>query len=375
MSAPSPGVDAEASVVPTPSGRYVRPGTAGQTTELLPFRAGDGTRLTLLHVTRADADPTTGGKPAHGPVLLVHGAGVRAEIFRPPQPRTLVDALLDEGFDVWLLNWRASIDLPPVAWTLDQAAAYDFPAAVRLVLEHAGAAELKVFAHCQGSTSLVMAAISGLLPQVSTIVSSAVSLHPVVPAWSWVKLQGMSPAIRKLSPTLSPRWGYRSEGPFSRALEMGVALTHRECDNKVCKLVSFTYGSGRPALWSHSNLDRATHDWITGEFAGSPMTFFAQMRDCVRAGHLVRTGFVPEILPDLTVAPRTDARFVLVTGANNRCFLPDSQRRTFEHLERLAPGRHALHVFEGYGHLDVIFGVNAWRDTHPIIVRELASGR
>jgi hypothetical protein len=28
-------------------------------------------------------------------------------------------------------------------------------------------------------------------------------------------------------------------------------------------------GSGWPALWSHSNVHEATHDWIRGEFGGS----------------------------------------------------------------------------------------------------------
>ena len=45
-----------------------------------------------------------------------------------------------------------------------------------------------------------------------------------------------------------------------------VLATHRECDNPVCRMVSFTYGSGRPALWSHDNLDEETHDWVRGEF-------------------------------------------------------------------------------------------------------------
>ena len=307
-------------------------------------------------------------------MLLVHGAGVRAELFRPPQPRTLIDTLLDEGFDVWALNWRASIDLPPVAWTLDEAAALDYPAAVRLIRERTGAATIKAFVHCQGSTSFVMAAVSGLLPDVTTIVTNAVSLHTVVPSWSRFKLTALSPTIRRMTPTLSPKWGYRSEGPFSRVLRTAVALTHPECDNRVCQMVSFTYGSGRPALWSHANLDEATHDWISGEFAGSPMTFFTQMRECVRAGHLVRTGDVPAILPDLTVAPQTDARFVFLAGEDNRCFLPGSQVRSFQHFERYAPGRHALHLLPKYGHLDVILGVNAWRDTHPIIAAELARG-
>ena len=130
--------------------RYVRPGTRGQDTEIIPFEADDGVPLTMLHVTRPC------GRTPRGPVLLVHGAGVRAEIFRPPLEHTLVDALLDDGFDVWMVNWRASIDLRPVAWTLDDAAAYDYPAAVRLILGRTGASTLKAFVHCQGSTSFVM---------------------------------------------------------------------------------------------------------------------------------------------------------------------------------------------------------------------------
>jgi len=88
------------------------------TDRIVPFEAGDGRRLNLIHV-RGEA------APSRGPVLLVHGAGVRANIFRPPVACNFVDALLDHGYDVWLENWRASIDFEPMEWTLDQAALYD----------------------------------------------------------------------------------------------------------------------------------------------------------------------------------------------------------------------------------------------------------
>ena len=354
-------------VVPAPGvPRYVRPGTAGQVTDLVPVTAGDGLPLNLLHVTRED-----GVAPTRGPVLLVHGAGVRAESFRPPLRITLVHALLNDGFDVWLANWRASIDLRPVAWTLDEAAAYDFPPLVARVLAETGAESVKAFVHCQGSTAFTIAAVSGLLPQVSTIVTNAVTLHPVLPRWSQVKIVGMLPAIRKVSPTLSPRWGYITEGPFSRALRTAVVATHWECDNPVCAMVSFVYGSGHPALWSHANLDEPTHDWLRGEFAGSPMTFFSQMRASVLAGHLVPTGTVQGIAPDLLAKPQTDARWVLLAGEDNRCFLPESQQRSFEHLDRFDPGRHSLHRIRGYGHLDIMIGARAHRDVYPLVLDEL----
>src|SRR3954465_14897645 len=110
---------------------------------LVPFTTEDGHQLNLINV-RGPQEPT------REPVLLVHGAGVRGNIFRAPVQTTVVDALLAAGYDVWLENWRASIDLPPQDWTLDQAALYDHPAAVRTVVAETGADRLKAVIHCQG---------------------------------------------------------------------------------------------------------------------------------------------------------------------------------------------------------------------------------
>lgn len=147
----------------------------------IPFIAGDGLECNLIHVQ--------GHKPPNkGPVLIVHGAGVRANIFRAPVKTTIVDFLIDNGYDVWLENWRASIDIPPNTWTLDQAALYDHPEAVKTVIRETGADKIKAVVHCQGSTSFMMSAVAGHVPQVKTIISNAVSLHPVVPNLSKFKL-------------------------------------------------------------------------------------------------------------------------------------------------------------------------------------------
>ncbi len=61
--------------------------------------------------------------------------------------------------------------------------------------------------HCQGSTSFTMAAVAGLVPRVRTIVSNAVSLHPVVPAISEVKGRVVAPQLARLMPYMNPRWG------------------------------------------------------------------------------------------------------------------------------------------------------------------------
>ncbi len=335
--------------------------------EVVPFTAGDGRSLSLVHVWRSGP-----GAGSRGPILLVHGAGVRAEIFRAPVDRTIVDVLLDAGYDVWLEDWRASIEHEPNAWDLDQAAVHDHPEAVRTVCERTGATTLAAIVHCQGSTSFTLSAVAGLVPQVTTIVSNAVSLHPVVPGFSRFKLRALRPGLAPLTPYLNPAWGDDAPGVVAKTLVAGVRISHRECDNRVCRMVSFTYGSGRPALWAHEHLNGATHDWLRREFGHVPMSFFAQMDRCVRAGHLVSTGRFPALPADVAAqAPATDARFVLFAGADNRCFLPASQRRTYAFLDSHRPGHDALHVVPGYGHLDIFMGRDAARDVFPLMLAEL----
>lgn len=329
--------------------------------------AADGRRLTLLHATAEDS----AAPPDKGPVLLVHGAGVRAQIFLAPVRETIVDALLAAGYDVWLENWRASIDLASCEWYLDDAAVLDHPTAVREVLDRTGADTLQAIVHCQGSTSFVMAATAGLLPDVTTIVSNAVSLHPVIPRFSRFKIDYAVPLITRVSPYFNPQWGRDEPGWRAAMFRTLVRLTHHECSNDVCRMVSFTYGTGFPTLWSHDNISVDTHAWLSHEFARVPLTFFAQMGQSLRRGSLVPTGRYGELPLDLVAeAPRTDAKFALFAGADNLCFLPESQERTAEWLGRHRSGD-SLHVVPGYGHLDMFMGDGAATDVFPLMIGEL----
>jgi hypothetical protein len=332
---------------------------------VVPFVSGDGFQCNLIHV---QGERT----PWKGAVLLVHGAGVRANIFRAPVRRTLVDELLDDGWDVWLENWRASIDFVPNRWTLDQAALHDHPAAVRTVVQETGTRELRAVIHCQGSTSFMMSAVAGLVPEVTTILSNAVSLHPVVPPAAALKHRLAVPLVARLTPYLDCRWGLDAPTPFAKALTAFVMLTHRECDNAVCRYASFTYGVGFPTLWRHENLNDETHRWLSDEFAAVPLTFFQQIGRGIRAGHLVSVEGRPELPAEFGVAPPlTGARMAFFAGELNRCFLPESQVRTHRYFDACRPGYHTLHVIPGYAHLDVFMGKDAARDVFPIMLREL----
>ena len=337
---------------------------------IVPFKAGDGTDLNLHNIRAAD------GEPNRGPVLMIVGTSVRANLlYGAPQPVSLVDVLVGEGYDVWIENWRASIDFPRQDYTLEHAAVFDHPAAVRTILDETGHDTLKAMIHCQGSTSFMMSAVAGLVPEVTTVVSNAVSLHPELTRLSKLKLLRLIPPSSLVMSGIDPQWAIRA--PSTVAASMGAAgrLLRRECDNPVCALSTFMYGVGPDVLWRHENLDASTHEWVGREFGYAPLTFFRGLGESVRAGHLVSTQGFRE-LPKSFVAepPQTDARFTFLAGSRNVCFLPSGQRRTFEYLDALRPGYHAFHELPGYSHLDVFFGRRSHEEVFPVIADALNGG-
>jgi hypothetical protein len=219
----------------------------------------------------------------------------------------------------------------------------------------------------------MMSACAGLLPQVDTIVTNAVSLHTVVPRWSRLKIKYALPLVNPLLQFLNPAWGDRPPSTVAKLLTLMVKAVHHECDNTVCKMVSFTYGSGFPALWRHENLDPETHErFIPREFGHVPMTFFRQMARCIQRGNLVSYEDLPGLPRDYAATePQTDARFVFLAGERNQCFLPESQVRSYEYFSARRRSYHSLHVVPRYSHLDMFLGRSASTDVFPMILDEL----
>lgn len=330
------------------------------------LRAGDGVPITLIRVHG-------GAEPTRGPVLLAHGVGMRAELFRPPAVRSLVDVLLEGGWDVWLLNWRGSIDLDPLPWTLDDVARHDLPAAVAEVLRQTGASSVKVVAHCAGAAATSMAAVAGLLPEVDTVIANGLSLHLVLPPFSRFKLHTLRPVLQRFEPYIDAAWGDGPENLVPLVTRSAVRLWHTECRNPTCNMACFAIGSGPHALWVHANLDDATHEWLRHEFGKIPMSAYHQLAVSAKAGQLVsvtRTAELPLRFAD--AAPRTSARFVLFTGDQNRTFLPAGQRATHHWLSQQRPGLDSLHIVPGYSHGDLFIGRRAHLDVFPLMLKELS---
>jgi hypothetical protein len=383
-------------------------GRPGLERHVVHFATVDGVGLKLDHLRRP-----AGPEMSRGPVLLSHGAGLRGQMYyAQPGRRTLADALLEAGYDVWVQHWRGSIDLPTLSWTLDEVARYDHPATVRRILSETGAATLKAVVHCQGSVSFTMAAAAGLLPEVTDVVASGVSLHIEVPTAAREK-HLMLPLVGRLTPWIDAQWAIRPITPQGQGLaRMGAmspfeqrvsgafmhvvariaarrsnpAPAHADDrpppagrpgvrgaagpEHPVCRMANFMYGAGADVLWRGANVTRETHEWMGRELGASPLSLFNQIRASAARGHVVPAVDL-EGLPGSYVAgpPDTGARFTFVVGTANRMFLPQGMRATFRHFDRAAPpDHHKLVELDGYGHLDLFFGRNAEADMFPVVL-------
>ncbi|MBJ7328452.1 MAG: hypothetical protein JHC95_01055 [Solirubrobacteraceae bacterium] len=334
---------------------------------VVPYTSADGFVGKLVNVRAAGVAPTL------GPIYMAAGSSVRTNVFRAPISENIVERLVREGYDVWLNEWRASFERPRSEWTLDEGGVLDHPEAVRTVVRETGAEKVKALVHCQGSSSFFIGLVSGLMPQVDTVVSNAMSLHPVVPFGSKVKIVGLTPILARFGPYVDIGWGVRPQGWLSRIIRRYVNATHHECDNLVCKISSFFYGIGPSTMWDHAKLSPTTHDWLTDEFEWIPMRFFKQMRRSVMKGHLVCEQSWDGVPEDLCAQPpKTDAKITFLQGTNNRCFAPVSQERSYEWFVAHGSGEYRLRQLRGYGHFDCWMGEDAPVDVFPVVLDALA---
>lgn len=333
------------------------------------FETADGLRLSLLRFCR---------EPAGDAVLVIPGLTTSSDMYIMPEHRNLVSFLLDNGFtDVWTLDGRMSnrhaYNSGPHPYTLDDVALYDYTPALEVIRAAIGGRGLHVISHCLGSVSFLMGLFGGVpgFDGVRSVIANSVGLTPRVPRWSDVKL-AVAPTLLQHVLRLdhiSPRWHEQpllSRGGLVARL---VDLGHRECDEPACHMLSMMWGSGRPAMFSHANLHHQTHARSGDLYGPTGFQYYRHVHKMVRAGRAIKYDTRKDAhrdLPEdyLAGAAEVSTPVLLTTGSANRVFA-DSNQVCYERLEAVAPGRHELEIFEGYGHQDVFMGRDVARDVFP----------
>jgi cholesterol oxidase len=326
------------------------------------FNTRDGLQLRLTRYR--------GG--SKGPVILAHGLGVSGLIFSIDTIETnLLEYLFAHGFDVWLLDYRASIALPAskTRYTADDVATKDYPSAVAKVREIAGAETVQVVAHCVGSVSFFMAMLAGL-QGVRSAVCSQIATHPKPPLLTRIKTGLHLPSfmdalgVDSLNAYVDANADWLNK-LYDKALLLQPIQAEERCNSPVCHRITFMYS----LLYEHDQLNTATHDALHEMFGVASIDIFEHLALMVRKGHLADAKGGDVYLPHLQ---RLAIPIAFIHGAENVCFLPESTEITYN-LLREANGKnlYTRHVIPNYGHIDCIFGKNAAKDVYPFILDHL----
>ena len=321
-----------------------------------------------LRLTRYNKD----GANKKGPVLLTHGLGVSSQIFSIDTIDTnLLEYLAERGYDCWLLDFRASIDLPYARerWTADDCARYDYQPAVDLIRKVTGATSIEVVAHCFGSTTFVMAILGDYLKDVRSAVISQIASDVLVPFFpqrllAYLRLPNLLDTldINFVNARATTEQGFanslidgliRIAVPFKRDARSRNATSNR---------ITALYGQ----LYELDQLNALTFDSGLAEMFGEAnIDAFKQLARLARKTVLVDAKGEDAYMPHLD---RLAFPICFIHGAKNGCFKPESTLRTQEKLIARNGARfYERHLIPNYGHIDCIFGKNAAIDVYPKI--------
>lgn len=102
--------------------------------ETVKFDAYDGVKYNLDHRINDHKEKC--------PQIRVHRTGVQAIIFIPPLEKNIISMLAEYDFDMWLENWRGSIDQGSDQWDPEQVVNND-PATIKKIVEKTGIKKIK----------------------------------------------------------------------------------------------------------------------------------------------------------------------------------------------------------------------------------------
>jgi cholesterol oxidase len=302
-----------------------------------------------------------------GPIMLASGFGMSSHSFLTPTiEQNLTEFLAERGYDIWLFDYRAGIDLPSAGtqFTIDDIARDDWPLAVRKVLDETGRDDLQVFGHCVGSGSLQMAILGGL-QGVRAAVCAQFPMHPSTSAFNLAKSRLHTAGIFR-------RLGAGGLSPDTRSSAQDEVLditlrtlpmpAEERCGQAICRWINAVYG----CTHCHAQLNDATHSALNDMFGFGNIDSLDHLSLMMRKGLAVtHTGGMDYLEHPERIAGTS---LLLLQGTQNYIFHPVGTLKTLRWLQQCNPrGDYHREVLPGYAHLDAIVGTRAAVDVYPLI--------
>jgi cholesterol oxidase len=341
------------------------------------------------------------GAPSRPSVLLLHGGNSAGDTFLLPNDG-LTKFLHQDGFDVWILDWRTSprvvnpfiekhsplggsLEAERRLFAIDHAAKVDIPAAVREIRRHIGDRELGVLGHCMAGGATSIAIATGELGSlgVKNVVLSTLGLFYEVPWNGWMKAEDFiveripheNPSCRGIDPRTPERWPQAMTEAYDywppAWLPPGKSRTER-------MLQRLTFMFGQP--YDARHLDPSiSDDVLLNQFGAMHVGLFLHCAELVRRGYAAEFG-----APDVIDRPRLgvggtgepvpghyllpehfhEHRVTLLTANDNQLWHRDAMDLMQEWLRSHGIGSRKL-TFPGYRIQELFWGARAEREVYP----------
>jgi cholesterol oxidase len=319
----------------------------------------------------------SGDKPRRNhPVLLTHGYGMSTRAFawpfdennEGPGPTSLVGHLRAEGYQVWLMDNRGSIDLPSSRsdFNLDDIARIDWPKAVDKVRERTGV-RVHAFGHCVGSATLLMALLSRL-EGVQTATCSQFLTHLNTSSWDVAKAEihlGRFLEGARVKFLNKETGVVKFDRAFDALYRMAPVPDGERCGLAVCHWINAIYG----LTHTHSQLDERAHEALTELFGPAAVPGLTHLQVMVRARQIVDHRGNDVYLGDARTG-KIAVPMHIVYGEKNYIFHPSGEQKALAWLRRTFDGIDSnltVTALPDYAHLDVIIGRRAHVEVFPAV--------
>lgn len=348
-------------------------------------------------------------------VLLLHGGNTSSELYHWPRGG-LVKYLAERNCDVWTLDWRTSAPLlselvrsnGPLfgdvqrerrAFTLDRVAEAEIPAALAVMRKTQEVTpEISVLGFCLSAGALAMSIARGHLEShgVGNVVLSTMGLFYEVPWNGWVKAEDFilerilssNPECRAIDPFFPSGWPDPMTQAYKRWPAAWLGASGSSSVDELFKRLTFCYGEP----YARSRLDSAFERRLdsTDFFGPIHLGLFLHAGQMVRRGYAARYGALDvldrtrisrrsQLVPGHDLIPTyfRNKRVTALTGSDDRLWHRDSIDLMYEWLRneatdpvgdpRFERQRHRKYIVPRYGHLDIFWGEQAFRDAYPAI--------
>jgi pimeloyl-ACP methyl ester carboxylesterase len=298
-------------------------------------------------------------RPGHAlagapPLLLCPGLALTGRLFDLGADRSLARFLAQHGYDVWVLDWRGrgESERPRLGgrrrytWCFDDYVTFDLPAALEKVAAESGAARVLGVGFGAGGLALLCGAgataTTARLAGVAALGCSAFyrRTSSALPGW-WLRLGGRL-RVEALTRLFAPLLGRFFPGPLG-------ALQNRDSLEPAWYRRALVNAAASPSRREMQQLE----DWLRRDLC----TGLTDERDYRR------------------LLAQVSAPVLLLAGLRDPLAPPDSIEQTSAALpgapRQVVQGSRMHGMASNYGHLDLVLGANAARDTWPHLLRWL----